>query len=167
MPFVHPSSGSSDSISMSNPSPATRTTPPAVEYVAVGPDGAWVVTVVVTGGGAATVVAGAGRVVGGEVAVVGDLRVTVVRTTRVVVVGAGRVVVVVVGGTVASWLTTSRRGTTGAGRSVTSAATVEVAVHTMAVEIRVATSQRPTANNRGIVTAQACPRRRADGLSGA
>jgi hypothetical protein len=125
------------------------------------------VGVVDAGWGAVTVVTGAGRVVGGGGAVVGELRATVVRTTRVVVVVAagGLVVVVVVGGTVASALTTSRRGTTGAGRSVTSAATVDVAVHTMAVEMRVATSHRPTANNRGIVTPQACPRRRGDGLS--
>ena len=147
---------------MKNPSQATLTTPPGVEYVAVFRDAGWVVGGAVTGGGAGTVVAGAeGWGAGGAGVVVGALRGTVVRDRVVEVVGAGRVVVVVVvDGALASWFTTSRRGTTGAGRSVTSAATVDVAVHTMVVEMSVATSQRPTAINRGIVTSQACPHRR-------
>ena len=146
---------------MKNPSQATRTTPPTVEYVAVGREGAWVVGGVVAGGPAATVVVGAGGglgagwVVGGAGA--GAFRGTVVRG-RVVDVG-GLVVVVVgrgSGGLDCSSLTTSLWGTTGAGRSVTSAATVEVAVQTMAVDTMVTTSQSPAASIRGVVIAPGC-----------
>lgn len=48
----------------------------------------------------------------------------------------------------ANSLTTSWWATTGVGRSVTSAATIDVAVQTMAVDAKVTTSHRPTASNR-------------------
>lgn len=56
-----------------------------------------------------------------------------------------------------SSLTTSSWATTGAGRSVTSAATSDVAAHTMAVDATVAASHSPTANNRCSPTAPRMP----------
>ena len=109
------------------------------------------------GGLAATVVVGegggpgAGWVVGG--AVTGASRGTVVRGRVVDVEGLAAVVVGRgSGGLDCNWLTTSLWGTTGAGRSVTSAATVEVAVQTMAVDTMVTTSQSPAVSIRGVVT---------------
>jgi len=75
----------------------------------------------------------------------------------------GKVVVVVVD-VVVSWapasisLTTSSRARTRAERSVTSAATTDVAVQTTAVDPTVATSHSPTANNRVRGTRPGCRR---------
>jgi hypothetical protein len=146
---------------MKKPSHATLTTPPLVEYVAVGRVGARVVGVVVGVDGAATVVVGegggltaAGVVPGGVVVVA--FRGTVV-VGRVVVVAGLVVLVAPASGAAWSWLTTSRCGTTGAGRSLTSVATIDVAVHTIAVDTRVARAHKPVANSRGIVTGPRMP----------
>jgi hypothetical protein len=104
-------------------------------------------------------VAGAGRaVVAG--AVDGGFRVTVVRAVAgaVDVVEGGVVVVVdVVVAADCSSLTTSLWGRTGAGRSVTSAATVDVAVHTIAVDTRVAANHTAAVNRRDMVTPSRMP----------
>ena len=93
----------------------------------------------------------AGWVVGG--AVTGASCGTVVRGRVVDVEGLGAVVVGRGGGGLdCNWLTTSPWGMTAAGRSVTSAATVEVAVQTMAVDTIVTTSQSPAVSIRGVVT---------------
>jgi len=60
------------------------------------------------------------------------------------------------GGPDSSALTTSWWATTDAGRSVTSAATMDVAAQTSAVDARVAVSQSPPANNRADRTAPGC-----------
>jgi hypothetical protein len=52
----------------------------------------------------------------------------------------------------ASSLTTSEWAIADGGRSVTSAATMDVAVHTTAVDVNVTASQRPAANVRGSCT---------------
>jgi len=86
--------------------------------------------------------------------------------TDVVEVPGG--VVVVVGSTAEepdwSSLRTSWCSTTGAGRSVTSAATIEVAVHTMAVNATVTASQSPVAKDRGSRTFPGCAFRSRPGL---
>jgi len=155
---------------------ATRTRPPAVENVAVSGDAT------VVGGG--MVVGGVGAVVGvvggrfatvvGLVGVPEPARSVVVGDAgRVVVVGGGRrvvvgVMVVDVGPTApdASWLTTSRWATTGAGRSVTSEATMDVAVQTIAVETAVTPNHIPTAMRRRTSTHRGCPVVSATALSG-
>jgi len=88
----------------------------------------------------------------------------------VVVAGFG---VVLVGAALAgdgpdsSALTTSWWASTRVGRSVTSAATMEVAVQTMAVDATVAASQSPEANDRGSDTSTGCSDVTVRGLSGA
>jgi hypothetical protein len=64
-----------------------------------------------------------------------------------------------------SSLTTSRWATTGGGRSVTSAATVDVAVQTTPVDATVAVNHSPVAKNLGADTRPGCPLRWRRGLS--
>lgn len=56
-----------------------------------------------------------------------------------------------------SSLTTSLWASTAAGRSVTSAATIDVAAHTTAVDATVTTSQSPAASNLDNGTPRECP----------
>ncbi len=72
--------------------------------------------------------------------------------------GAMLVVVVGTGGDADSnSSTTSSWARTGAGRSVTSAATVDVAIQTMPVDAAVTASHRPVANKRDSGTTPECP----------
>jgi hypothetical protein len=108
-------------------------------------------------------VAGAGAVEGGEVAgTAGPEPVDPRLGTGTVGVSAGFDVVVVEapgGGAApaASSLTTSLWATTGAGRSVTSAATIDVAAHTTAVAVAVTASHSPVAKSRGTGICPGCP----------
>lgn len=164
---------------MKKPLQATLTTPPLVENVAAGSDDGWVVgglsgrvvggdpgaVVAVVGGGIGAIVTlgggvcAEGAVGGGGFGLLGtgprpregtvDVELLVF---GVVVVG----VVLAVDEPDSNSVTTSWWATTEAGRSVTSAATMDVAVQTMAVDATVAASQSPVANNRGIGTYRAC-----------
>ncbi len=71
-----------------------------------------------------------------------------VGTVEVALPAVGVVLVVVVADEAANSLTTSRWARTDVGRSVTSAATIEVAAQTMAVEATVTANQSAVANNR-------------------
>ena len=157
---AYPSVGVAATSRMKNPLHDAVTTPPPVEYVAVGSGageavvggeglaGAAVVVVVVEGGGGGSVVAGPG--VGGGGGAVGRVRGVVVGVGSGAVDGGGPVPGS--GVTSASACTTSRWATTGAGRSVTSPATTDVAVHTMAVAATVVASQIPAVSNRRTCT---------------
>lgn len=72
--------------------------------------------------------------------------------SRVVVVGA----VLAGGGSECSSLTTLSCATTDEGRSVTSAATIDVAIQVMAVDATVTASHSPVANNRVSGTPPEC-----------
>jgi len=155
---------------MKKPLQTTLTTPPAVEYVAVG-RGAWVVgglagrevggapgvVVAVEGGGGATATPGCGVGDAGapETGAFGAAGAGSRPRDATVDVGLSAVGGPLVGGVPAageadsSSLTTSWGARTGAGRSVTSAATIDVAVQTMAVDTRVTASQSPVASRRG------------------
>ena len=163
-----------------NPSHATLTEPPGVENVAVGrtvasgpgrvvggetgaPDLGGEEGEALTGGSGLSVgaavdgglaVAGAGRSPSDGVVVSGPAPLA-----TAVVVGCGS------GEPDSSCLTTSWCSITGAGRSVTSAATFDVAVHTMAVDRIVATSHSPAATRRGAVTSSGSPSGRLGELS--
>lgn len=78
----------------------------------------------------------------------------------VVLVGVGPA-----GGPAASSLTTSAWATTEGGRSVTSAATIDVAAQTMAVDATVAASQVPAPSNRVHCISPECPILLNNGLS--
>jgi hypothetical protein len=154
---------------MKTPLQATLTTPPGVEYVAVGRGwgaGGLVgrgsgrapgTAASVAGGGTGSLsVPGCGPRGGGADATGGLGRTATGPWPPVgIVEGEATVagVVVVVGDVVScppdsTSLTTSSWARTRAGRSVTSAATADVAVQTTAVDPRVAASHSPMANNR-------------------
>jgi len=144
-----------------------------VEYVAVARGPAWVgggltgrgagrapgAVVGVVGGGSAGVMTPGCRLWDSGAAGAGEPGLTGAaprsRTGTVeeeVVVGFAVVLVgadLATGGPDSSALTTSWWASTRAGRSVTSAATMDVAVQTMAVDATVAISQSPEANERG------------------
>ena len=150
--------------------------PPAVEYVAVGRWRAWVVGLL-------------GRVVGGAVVGTGAATRGGWATAPYAPGGGacaggpagggapgGTVDVdppalgTVMSGSVSAWgspgcsaSTTSRWATTGGGRSVRSAATVDVPAHTIAVATAVTHSQRATARNRRTGTGTSMPRGGGDG----
>ena len=162
---------------MKTPLQATPTMPPGVEYVAVGRDALWVVggpAGRVEGGAPGTVVDVAGDEAGVMVAPgCGACEPGAGDTARVVVVadprpGDGTVEVVpcawgAPGAALAadepdaSSLTTSAGARTAAGRSVTSAATMDVAAQTITVEAIVTASQSPAAKNRDRGILRGCP----------
>ena len=89
------------------------------------------------------------------------------RDGTVDVVGVGGVVegmVVAAGELDSSSLTTSWRSRTDAARSVTSSATIDVAVHTIAVEATVTANQSAVVNNGGSRTPRGCIFRDGRGL---
>ena len=171
---------------MKKPLHATLTTPPLVEYVAVGRGDGW--DAAGPAGGRTDPAPGTGvAVVGGESdgtgtsgGAVGDggpagpwglgLPAAGPRPSAGAEVGAVAGAVVLVGVAPAtdesgsSSLTTSWWARTAAGRSVTSAATMEVAVHTTTVDATVATSHSPMANTRGSCTSRGCLFAAAEGL---
>jgi len=166
-----------ESRSMKKPLHATLTTPPLVEYVAVGrgdgdgvagpaggrPDPVPGTVVTVVGGdngGTGTLGGGAwdGDPTGSRGLGLPAADPRPLAGTVEVEAFAGTVVLVGVpaDGSGSSSLTTSWCARTTAGRSVTSAATMEVAVHTTAVDATVATSHSPMANTRDSGTSRGC-----------
>ena len=162
---AYPSVGVAATRRMKNPLHDAVTTPPSVEYVAVGSCaggavGGGVVTavalvvVVVEGEGAGMVGAGPGACAAAGGGGSGRGRGAVAVEGSRAVVGGGPTSGP--GGSSASACTTSRWATTGAGRSVTSPATTDVAVHTMAVAAAVVASQIPAVSNRRAFTGRGC-----------
>lgn len=177
---TYPLLGMAETRSMNMPLQATLTTPPGVEYVAIGRGGG-----LGPGGGGGgrlaapgTVVAGAGGMTGeavtsgrgsgeGGAATRGPGLATAGSPPLAGIVEVGPSVTGVVelgdGAWTPDWpaptsLSTSSWARTGAGRSATSAATIDVAAQTTAVEPTVAASHNPVANNRVRGTRQGCPR---------
>lgn len=124
----------------------------------------------VGGEAGAVVIAGWGFWGGGAVGSGAFGRAVVVAGPRdgaVEVVAIGAVVdgmVVAVGALDSNSLTTSSRARTGAARSVTSSATIDVAVQTIAVDATVTASQSAVVNNRGSRTTRGCTFRDGPGL---
>jgi hypothetical protein len=159
---------------MKNPLHATLTTPPLVEYVADGCVVGGLVGRVASGAGGGGAVGGAG---GGGTGAPGCATCALgVVVTGAVGLGAtgppprdgtvelelptlGAVLVgaaFALDGGDASALTTSSWASTGAGRSVTSAATIDVAAHTMAVDATVTANHSPLVNSRDGRTCRGC-----------